>query len=209
MSLRKIVLLAAAVVAASFSSATAHAQFGAYGMFTVNQLSNIKSSPVAEGNTGPYAVDDSVNPLGGTGGIFYDWKKFGPVRLGFDARGSILTTKRGAYTNFNGPGARIYSGLGGVRGSFHTRWQPLKPYVQGSFGWARSDYGLYTSSNQTGITPNTMYNNFEWQALAGLDIKLLPYMDFRLAEFGYGGLDNSHNYPIKQVSSGVVFHLPY
>lgn len=209
MSLRKIVLLATAVVTVSFSSVTAHAQVGVYGMFTANQLSNIKSSPVAEGNTGPYAVDDSVNPIGGTGGIFYDWKTFGHVRLGFDARGSIVTTKRGAYTNFNGPGAHMYSGLGGVRGSFRTPWKPVKPYVQGSFGWARSDYGLYTEGNQTGIVPNTMYNNFEWMALAGADIKLLPSLDFRLVELGYGGLDNAHNYPVKQVSSGVVFHLPF
>jgi hypothetical protein len=37
-------------------------------------------------------------------------------------------------------------------------------------------------------------------------------MDWRVAEFGYGGLNpfgtNSHNYPIKQVSMGFVFHLP-
>jgi len=41
---------------------------------------------------------------------------------------------------------------------------------------------------------------------------VLPIMDFRVVEFGYGGLDPfgtySHNYPVKQVSSGFVFHLP-
>ena len=56
------------------------------------------------------------------------------------------------------------------------------------------------------------YNNFQYEGLAGLDIKLLPIMDWRVVEFGYGGLDPfgtySHNYPIKQVSMGFVFHLP-
>jgi hypothetical protein len=38
-------------------------------------------------------------------------------------------------------------------------------------------------------------------------------MDYRVAELGYGGLDPfgtySHNYPIKSVSMGFVFHLPF
>lgn len=195
-------------------------------MFTADQLSNIKSSPLPV----PAGLDgvtrsDSVNPLGGTAGVYYDWKNFGPVRLGFDARGTILNTKRGAYEDFNGPGAKMYSALGGVRATFHTRYRPLKPYIQGSAGWARSNYGLSTdastaSNNCVGNAyftpscgPTPLYNNFEWQALAGLDIKLLPIMDWRAVELGYGGLDpfgdNGHNYPVKQISTGLVFHLPF
>ena len=52
----------------------------------------------------------------------------------------------------------------------------------------------------------------KYEGFAGLDIKLLPILDWRVAEFGYGGLDPfgtySHNYPIKQVSMGFVLHLP-
>ena len=154
----------------------------------------------------------SVDPLGGTGGVYYDFMKIGPMRLGADLRGSILTTKRGAYINFNGPGARIYSVLGGVRGVFQPT-KSLKPYLQISAGLGRSDYGLYVGrpvSNQP--LPNQIFSNFQYEGLAGLDIKLLPIMDWRVAEFGYGGLDPfgtySHNYPIKQVSMGFVFHLP-
>ena len=62
------------------------------------------------------------------------------------------------------------------------------------------------------LVSDVIYNNFQYEGLAGLDIKLLPIMDWRVAEFGYGGLDPfgtySHNYPIKQVSMGFVFHLP-
>jgi len=214
MILRKAVLLLAAVAVATATSS--HAQVGVYGMFTADRLSNIASSPVPlpPNSTGTaFGRANTVDPLGGTGGVYYDFMKLGPVRLGADLRGSILTTKRGAYINFNGPGARIYSVLGGVRGSFQTPVKSLKPYVQISAGLGRSDYGLYSNlpaSNQP--VPNVIYSNFEYEGLAGLDIKLLPIMDWRVAEFGYGGLNPfgtySHNYPIKQVSMGFVFHLP-
>jgi hypothetical protein len=198
MILRKAVLLLAATALAS--GTFAHAQFGVYGMFTVDRLSNIDSSPYAT----PGSNLQPVNPLGGTGGVYYDFMKLGPLRLGADLRGSIVTTKRGAYPAFDGSGARIYSGLGGVRGVFHTPFAPLKPYIQASVGLGRSDYGLGP--------PVTIHNNFEYQGLAGLDVKMLPIMDWRVAELGYGGLNPfgnlSHNYTIKQVSMGFVFHLP-
>jgi hypothetical protein len=205
MNFRKAVFFLAAV--AIVSSVSASAQVGVYGMFTADELSNIASSPLPPLSSAPSDQrSNSVNPLGGTGGVYYDFKTWGPVRLGVDARGSILTTKRGAYVNFNASGARIYSVLGGVRASFHTPIAPLKPYLQVSAGLGRSDYGLQSSGGAV-----TIYNNFEYEGLAGLDIKLLPVLDFRLVEFGYGGLDPfgtySHNYPIKQVSSGFVIHF--
>jgi hypothetical protein len=209
MIFRKAVFLAALAVAVPTTSALA--QVGAYGMFTVNQLSNIASSPQPTTPTDlANTRSNDVNPLGGTGGVYYDFMKLGPVRLGADVRGSILTTKRGAYVNFNGGGARIYTALGGVRGVFHTKYAPLKPYIQLSAGLGRSDYGLFTQGSTNGAV--VLHNNFEYEGLAGLDVKLLPIMDWRVVELGYGGLNPfgtySHNYPIKQVSMGFVFHLP-
>jgi hypothetical protein len=213
MILRKAVLLLAAVAVAS--TVSSQAQVGVYGMFTVDRLSRIASSPLPPppNSSDPvFARSETVDPIGGTGGVYYDFMKLGPMKLGVDARGSILTTKRGAYINFNGPGARIYSVLGGVRGVFQPT-KSLKPYLQISVGLGRSDYGLYTGRPaSTQPLPNVIYNNFQYEGLAGLDIKLLPVLDWRVAEFGYGGLDPfgtySHNYPIKQVSMGFVFHLP-
>src|SRR5712672_3032649 len=144
MMLRKAVLLLAAVAVATVS---AQAQVGVYGMFTVDRLSRIASSPLPPppNSSDPvFARSDTVDPLGGTGGVYYDFMKLGPVKLGADLRGSILTTKRGAYLSFNGPGARIYSVLGGVRGSFQTPIKSLKPYLQISAGLGRSEYGLYS-----------------------------------------------------------------
>jgi hypothetical protein len=208
MILRKTVLLLAAVAVAFTTSA--YAQIGVYGEFTVNRLSNIVSSPLPANSTGSSSArTDTVDPIGGTGGIYYDFLKLGPVKLGADLRGTVLTTKRGAYVNFNGGGARIYSALGGIRAVFHTPIAPLKPYIQASAGLGRSDYGL---SNTVPGGQIVLYNNFQYEGLAGLDIKVLPIMDYRVAEFGYGGLNPfgtySHNYPIKQVSMGFVFHLP-
>jgi hypothetical protein len=214
MILRKAVLFLAA--AALATTVSAQAQIGVYGEFTVNRLSNIASSPqpLPPNSSDPaFKRADTVDPLGGTGGIYFDFLSLGPVKLGVDARGSILHTKRGAYVNFDGPGARIYSALGGVRASFHTPYKALKPYIQVSAGLGRSDYGLYVyhpPSSQP--VPTTIFNNFQYEGFAGLDVKLLPIMDWRVAEFGYGGLNPfgtySHNYPIKQVSMGFVFHLP-
>ena len=209
MILRKAVLILAAV--AVVSTASAHAQFGVYGMFTVDNLSNIASAPQPTTPTDlANTRSNSVNPLGGTGGIYYDFMKLGPMRLGADVRGSILTTKRGAYENFNGGGARIYSVLGGVRGSFRTKYAPVKPYLQLSAGLGRSDYGLFTQGSTNGQV--VIHSNFQYEGLAGLDLKLLPIMDWRVIELGYGGLDPfgtySHNYPIKQIGMGFVFHLP-
>lgn len=214
MMLRKAVLLLAAVAAAI--SVSAQAQVGVYGMFTADRLSNIASSPLPlppNSSGAAFARANTVDPLGGTGGVYYDFMKLGPVKLGADLRGSILTTKRGAYVNFNGPGGRIYSVLGGVRGVFQTPVKSLKPYLQISAGLGRSDYGLYTGRPaSTQPLPNVINNNFQYEGFAGLDIKLLPIFDWRVAEFGYGGLDPfgtySHNYPIKQVSMGFVIHLP-
>src|ERR1700716_572488 len=169
MILRKAVLLLAAVAVAT--ATCSQAQVGVYGMFTADRLSNIASSPVPlpPNSAGTaFSRANTVDPLGGTGGVYYDFMKLGPVRLGADLRGSILTTKRGAYINFNGPGARIYSVLGGVRGSFQTPVKSLKPYLQISAGLGRSDYGLYTgrpASSQP--LPNVIYNNFQYEGFAG------------------------------------------
>jgi hypothetical protein len=204
MNLRKALLLLAV---ATIATATAQAQLGVYGTFTATRLSNLKTSPEV---TNPSAYNNDVAPLGGTGGVYFDFLKLGPVKLGADLRGSIVTTKRGALANANGGGARINSALFGVRAVFHAPLfsHVMKPYIQGSFGLGSSNYGLLYGN--TGVS---LHNNFEYMGYAGIDIPILPIMDFRLVELGAGGLNpfgtNSHNYPLQSVSSGVVFHLPF
>ena len=74
------------------------------------------------------------------------FKTIGPARLGIDLRGNRFTDSRGAQELANGAGTRLYSVLGGVRATFPPPplLHAVKPYVQGSAGLGRSDYGLLT-----------------------------------------------------------------
>lgn len=170
-------------------------------MVTVTRMSGTNGSSYAA----PYinsgiAVNDYVNPLGGSFGVYYDFMRVGPFRLGVDARGSVLTTKRGAEAASAGGGARISSGLGGVRGTFHA-YKALDGYVQASAGLGRSNFGL--------LDPGSLQKGFEYHAFVGMQVHVTPIADFRIFEAGYGGIDaGSHNYPLKSISTGVVFHFP-
>jgi hypothetical protein len=213
MILRKAVLLVAAAIA---TTAIAHAQIGVYGTVSVNRLTGIQGSPNAAGSV----VNDSVDPIGGGAGVYYDFKTLGPIRLGADLRGTITDSKQGAYTNSRGAGTRIYSGLGGIRAVFHTPYASLKPYIQASAGIGRSDYGLLTPNttvtvggSSAQITGEAIHNNLQYEGFAGVDFRVLPIMDFRVVELGYGALTSfgtsGHTYPIGTISSGIVFHLPF
>jgi hypothetical protein len=240
MIFRKAVLVLAAAIA---STATiAHAQLGVYGNVTVNRLTGQQGSPLAPANAGlidctgnqapTCAVNNSVDPLGGGAGVYYDFKTIGPVRLGADLRGTITNSKQGAYSFSRGGGTRIYSALGGIRASFRTPIPIIKPYIQGSVGLGRSDYGLFTTqvtspattvTSPTGgttiVVPATLtnevvrYSGLQYEGFAGVDLKILPVMDFRVVELGYGALTsfgtNGHTYPIGTLTTGVVFHLPF
>ena len=217
-------------LALSASSATAHAQFSAYGMFTVNRMTGINSSPILQtlsplpctgsNTTNCTSYTDRVNPLGFTGGVFYDFKTLGIVTLGVDLRGGVASAKHGAQTYANGTGAHIYDALGGIRATFHTPYKLLAPYVQGSVGYARSDFGVLTDAlyNGTSFPANPIYpgiptqNGIEYQGTAGLDLRVLPWADWRVTELNYGAIQTSgtfsHSYPLYSVSTGIVFHIP-
>ncbi len=209
--IRTALLPAAAALALSIP---AHAQFGVYGTVTLNDLSGIQSSPsapstyTANGTTFPITYVHNLDPLGGTGGVFYDFKTLGPVRLGADVRGVITDGKRGAELQAQGSGVRIASALAGVRVVFHTPLPSLKPYVEPAFGLGRSDFGLLVNS----VGKPAPVNALEYHVFAGVDLRALPVLDWRVVEIGYGGLDSfgtgAHNYPLKSVSTGVVIHFP-
>ena len=206
----RLPLVVLASTLAAFNSA-AHAQAGVYATFTVERLSGIQSSPILPAGV---AYNNSVNPLGFTGGAYYDFKNLGPVRLGVDLRGSSINTHRGAQVSSDGSGTHIFSGLGGVRLSFHTPIKYIRPYVEGAAGIGRSNYGVLSNSGiNTYVTPGVQtISNLEYHGYLGVDVPFASFADWRMFEVGYGALNSfgsaAHTYPIMSISSGVVFHLP-
>ena len=93
--------LAVLALALASLSTTAHAQFGVYGMFSVDRMTDISTSPILQTlsplpctsttTTNCTTYNDHVNPLGFTGGATWDFKTFGPATLGVDLRGSIAS----------------------------------------------------------------------------------------------------------------------
>ena len=210
-----LLLLCAAFATGILLAPSARAQAGVYAVFTATRIGNLQSSPAATFTNANGGTKPTVDVSGGTFGAYYDFKTLGPIRLGADFRGNVESSSRGAGVKSVGTGSHLYSVLGGVRGAFHTRYSFLEPYVHLSGGLGRSDYGLLRNVNGTAPPLNGTYllqNSFEYHAFAGADIHLFPALDFRVVELGYGGLaafgNNSHNYSLRTVGTGLVLHLP-
>ncbi len=108
------------LLAALAFTASAHAQLAAYGTVTLNSLGGSGTSPLApktDASGNPVQYLNNVNPIGGTFGVYYDFRNVGPVRLGVDARGVITNGSRGPELGAQGTGVRIGSGLAGIRAS--------------------------------------------------------------------------------------------
>ncbi len=147
-------------------------------------------------------TDGKVKPFGGNFGAYYDLRTYGPIRLGFEARGALETSNKRADSGAGGPGiVKNYEGLGGVRGTFRTPIHWLHPYAEFAGGIARNNAsGLYTNTvttnnnlkppvTQTVLSYNpSSYSNYGvLKGFVGLDIPLLPFLSFRAIELGLGG----------------------
>lgn len=223
--IRKALLLSPVL---ALAAASAHAQFTAYGTVTLDHLTGIDSAPVLNTLTpGPCtsavttnctSYKSSVDPIGFTLGASYDVKQVGPALLAADLRVIVENNHEGAQTYSQGAGTHIYSYLGGVKASFNTRLSYLRPYVEGAVGYARSNYGALTNAGSTNSSGNPVrpgvstQGNVEYHVFAGADLRVLPVLDWRVVELGYGALQEtgnySHNFPLYSVSSGIVFHFP-
>ena len=198
--------LAPILFAITCVATTARAQLGVYGTVTVEHTSNIKCLYATCGSS-----DGTIDPIGGVGGVYYDFKNYGRVRLGVDARaGSTITSKNGAQF-LTGPKPRIFSALGGVRASFSTRYEALRPYVEGAVGIGRSNIqtSITPSLSDPSIPTTIQYpTGLEYRGFAGVDFRLLPYLDFRVVELGIGALrSQGSSYRMESISTGVVFHF--
>ena len=215
MNLRKSALLAVAPLALA---PLARAQGAVYGMVTAQNLGSLTYNTVGYGtaNTVTTRTDGSFSPIGGVGGVYYDFRNLGRVRLGIDLRGSIASSSHGADPSSTGSGGRLYTAMGGVRATFPTKYKLLAPYVQGSVGLARTDGGR--TPDATFNSPLPLQNGrvaidhgFAYQGFAGLDLKVLPLMDIRIVELGIGGISGVTDQPgshlLQSVGVGLVFHF--
>jgi hypothetical protein len=206
--------------------AVAQAQFAAYGTYTAERLTGMQCED-PQGVCS--AKNGNINLTSGWGGLYYDFRNVGPVRLGVDVRAGGAHSNKSA-TTYGGSSdtTTMQSALAGIRASFHTPIKALKPYAQISAGWARSNVTEYPLSTiPSGTFPDyQVARQFDpflvIEGFAGVDVKLLSVVDFRPIELGIGNMHRlGGNDPhalgvangvtsvgVESIGIGLVFHLP-
>jgi hypothetical protein len=138
-----------------------------------------------------------VKPWGGFGGVYYDFRNFGPIRIGVDLRAGGLHSNRSASSSSGGSNiTSAQTFLGGLRGSVKTPIKWLSPYAQVSAGYTRSNVtepvngSLATSA--TDATPPRTYDGFvQYEGFVGADVHVFPFLDVRPIEVGIGNMNRS------------------
>jgi hypothetical protein len=183
MNLRRLTLLLAFIL----STAAAHAQVGIYGKFDATRLSSSASTTSA-----------STWFYGPGVGIYYDALHLGPISLGADLRGDILSGSSEDYR----------SGLFGLRLAIKAPVLPIKPYIQGSVGVGA------TKPTALSSLPLHYTTKFEYQIASGVDFTIFPHIDWRIVELGYGritGISSGGEAPAANLfnaSTGLVVRFP-
>jgi hypothetical protein len=195
----------------------ARAQAGVYVGFQATQLSGITCFDPQDQCS---SANGKVNPQGFQAGAYYDFRNFGPVRLGIDFRGGTMRSNKSATSSGGGKDTTdLDNALLGVRGSFHTHYSWLSPYVQISAGYAKSNatLPLGTGLVVTDPLPRTEDNFLMYEGLAGVTIHIFPMIDLRPIELGIGNMnrfgssgaeDGPSSIGVKSIGAAVVFHLP-
>jgi len=175
-----------------------------------------------DGTVHTAAQNGVVNPAGVQAGAYYDFKTFGPIRLGVDLRGGDFHSNKSATSTAGGKNATgLDDVLVGVKGSFHTRYSWLSPYVQVSAGYARSNatlpFGATSGLAGSATAPRSEDNFLMYEGFAGIDIHVFPVIDLRPIELGIGNMnrfgtagnpDGASSVGVKSIGAAVVFHMP-
>jgi hypothetical protein len=133
--------------------------------------------------------NDGIVYYGGTLGAYLASGRLAILNVGVDLRGSSTRSSGDSFS----------SGAIGPRVGLNLHVIPLHPYVEATAGLG--SLALRGSSSVT---------RFQYQVLGGLDITVLPRLDWRLVEYSYGGFSapNSVTYHPKTFTTGIVFRLP-
>jgi hypothetical protein len=166
----------------------AKAQVGVYGHFDYTHYTDHTSN--------------SSNSYAGPGfGVYYDFLHAGPLEAGLDLRTDYVFGSTAKYRDL----------LAGVRLQAKPPVLKIKPYAQLSLGiGGPQPNGPFPA----GITGATFRNKFTYEVVGGADLAVLPHIDFRVVELGYGrqtgvagSMQSNPDSTLFTVRSGVVFRL--
>jgi hypothetical protein len=199
MLFRKIALFSAALAALCCASAL-HAQLGLYATITgerTNGITCVDPQKICASN------DGAVRPYGTAFGAYYDFRTYGPVRLGVDFRGGVTNTNKPAdYYGASTDKDRHYSALGGLRLSFATPIKHIRPYVGVDGGFARLNF------DSLGGNPSLDYRNYtQVQGAAGVDVPLFSGIELRAIEFTGGEIFGPVNHTTGSIGAGIAYRF--
>lgn len=142
-------------------------------------------------STSDYRLPNIPWEKGATVGFYADPFGVPFVKAGIDLRASFV-----------GPGVeRIDSYLGGVRVQIHPHVVPIMPYGEALIGAAHVNVGQgVANTNKTGA---------EYQLVGGVDLTVLPHLDWRVVDYSWGDVLNvGLTIHPQTLSTGVVVRLP-
>jgi hypothetical protein len=149
--------------------------------------------------TGVYATFNASNfdvsnvdwQYGPTIGVYHNFWHAPFLAAGFDARGSFI-----------GSGStKSYSGLLGPHVELRPHVFPAKLYAEALGGIGDVGFGQGVANSDT--------TAFAYQLVAGIDVTILPRIDWRLAEVSYSGFsDLDQSFHPRTIATGLVLRLP-
>jgi hypothetical protein len=128
-----------------------------------------------------------------------DWA-YGPIVGIYKQSGHLASTisfggdLRGSFINRNG--FHYYTGAVGPRIAFKAPVIPLRPYFEGLVGVANYNTATGTDSN----------THFNYQIVGGLDLTLIPRVDWRVLDFAYSAV-SGQSVNAKILSTGLVIRI--
>lgn len=194
--MRRIVFLALALVGLA---ASARAQFSIYVTSSSAHFTNVQTGVVSN-SSGSQEQYASYWTSGIGGGVSTTFLPLGPVKLGFDFRGSTRPGTPGADT-----------GMLGIKLAINPPAIRIKPYLEAAGGYV----GTRTTNVSAGQASGSSFTNkyAGWEVLGGLDYPLVHFVDFRVIELGGGtavsipGTSSGPDISLFTVNTGLVFHF--
>jgi hypothetical protein len=190
--MRRIVMFAAFVF---LVPAAVPAQTSIYITSSSAHLSNVEAGELPSGS-GYQEQYSSFWTSGVGGGVTLSFLPLGPVKLGFDFRGSTRPGTPGADT-----------AMVGVKLGFSPPALRVKPYLQASGG--------YLASRSVNVANLGTFNNkyVGWEILGGIDYPLVKLLDVRMIELGGGtavslpGFGSGPSISLFTINAGLVLHF--